>query len=76
MHKRLIAALTAYAILGVIAWFVLEGNFRYAVLILFGLFAMRSVVAIKGDLVLSRNELSQNETQASESGSEPGQPDR
>ena len=56
MRKRLTIALAAYAILGVIAWFRLEGNIRYAVLLVFGLFAMRSIVAVKGGMTLSRNE--------------------
>jgi hypothetical protein len=56
MKKRLVTALAAYTILGVIAWFVLEGNFRFVVLILFGLFAVRSVIAVKGGLVISRDE--------------------
>ncbi len=48
--------MAAYAVLGVIAWFLLEGNFRYAILILFGLFAMRSIVAVKGGMVSSQTE--------------------
>ncbi len=56
MNKRLAAALIAYAILAGIAWFVLQGNLRYAMLILFGYFALRSIIAVKGGLVTHQNE--------------------
>jgi membrane protein implicated in regulation of membrane protease activity len=47
MNKRLIAALVAYLILGVIASFVLSGKILYAIWILFGYFATRAVIAAK-----------------------------
>jgi len=47
MNKRLVTALGAYVVLGIIAAFVLKGNALYAVLILFGYFAVRSMIAVK-----------------------------
>jgi len=56
MKKRLITALAAYAVLGVIASFLLHGAPLYVVLILFAMFALRAVIAVKGGFVLSQNE--------------------
>jgi hypothetical protein len=47
MRKRLVPALTAYAVLGVIAFFVLTGAAREVVLILFGALALRTLIAYK-----------------------------
>ena len=56
MKKRLITALVAYAVLGVMASFLLHGSPLYIVLILFAMFALRAVIAVKGGFVLSQNE--------------------
>jgi hypothetical protein len=47
MTKRLATALAAYAVLSVIAFFVLKGTALYVVLILFGYFAVRTLIAVK-----------------------------
>jgi hypothetical protein len=47
MNKRLVTALMAYAVLGVFAFFLLKGTPLYIVLILFGYFALRTVIAYK-----------------------------
>jgi hypothetical protein len=45
MHNRLIQALVAYTALSVLAYFMLTGTARLAILILFGYFAVRTVLA-------------------------------
>lgn len=47
MSKRLATALAAFAALGVVAFFVLRGKPLLVVLILFGYFAVRSLIAEK-----------------------------
>jgi hypothetical protein len=47
MNKRLMAALVAYVILGVIASFILSGKVLYAIWILFAYFAVRALIAAK-----------------------------
>jgi hypothetical protein len=47
MSKRLATALAAFAALGVVASFVLHGTPLLVVLILFGLFAVKSLIAEK-----------------------------
>jgi len=47
MNKRLVAAFAAYAVLAAIAFLVLKGLALYAVLILFGALALRTVIAHK-----------------------------
>jgi hypothetical protein len=46
-NKRLVAAFAAYAVLATIAFFVLKGTALYAVLIVFGYFAVRTLIAYK-----------------------------
>ena len=67
MTKRLTAALAAYAGLAAVACFTLQGNVRYAVLILFGYFALRTFIATK---------ISRNEPPLSDTDSEVEQQDR
>ncbi len=43
--NRLIQAMIAYAALCVAAWFMLTGTPRVAIMILFGYFALRTVIA-------------------------------
>ncbi|HWE53270.1 MAG TPA: hypothetical protein VG273_25990 [Bryobacteraceae bacterium] len=47
MNKRLVGAFSAYAVLGVVAFFVLKGTALYVILILFGYFAVRTLIAHK-----------------------------
>lgn len=47
IRKRLKWALAAYATIGVAAWFTLDGQFRLIVLILLGVFAVKSWVAVR-----------------------------
>ncbi len=47
INKRLVSALVAYALLSGIAAIVLHGKVLYAILILFGYFALRAVIAVK-----------------------------
>jgi len=45
MKNRLVQAMIAYAVLCVAAWFLLSGTPRVVILILFGYFALRTVIA-------------------------------
>ncbi len=47
IRRRFQIALILYALLGVGAWFTLEGNLRWIVLILLGVFTIRSWVALR-----------------------------
>ncbi len=47
MNKRLVTALAAYAVLGIVAYFLVKGTALYVVLILFAYFALRTVIAYK-----------------------------
>ncbi len=73
MNKRLATALAAYAALSVAASLVLHGKPLGVVLILFGYFAVRTVIAdkIQAGHDPLRDESSQPETQNSASESEP-----
>jgi hypothetical protein len=80
MKKRLATAMAAYAALGVIAAFVLHGTPLAVVLILFGYFAFRTLIAAKirsqaeRDSDPIRDDTSQSETPDSESGPELNHP--
>ena len=43
-ENRFRVAMTMFAVLGLLAWFTLDGNFRYFTLALLGMFAMRTMV--------------------------------
>lgn len=47
IRKRFRWALGAYALIGVAAWFTLDGNLRLIVLILMVVFAIRSWIAVR-----------------------------
>ncbi len=47
MHKRLASAIMAYAVLVAIAFRILQGKLLYAVLILFGGLAVKTLIAAK-----------------------------
>jgi hypothetical protein len=49
MTKRLASAMAAYAVLAAIAFKVLHGKALYAILILFGLFALKTLIAARVD---------------------------
>ena len=72
MNKRLATALAAYAALGVLAAFILQGKPLLVVLILFGYFAVRSVIAdrMRVQRESEQNELFQSETRDTDSESE------
>jgi hypothetical protein len=56
MNKRLVGAFTAYAVLAVIAFFVLKGTALYVVLILFAAFALRTLIAHKAGWQIPKSE--------------------
>ena len=43
-ENRFRMAMTMFAVLGLLAWFTLDGNFRYFTLAVLGLFAMRTMI--------------------------------
>ncbi len=47
LRKRLPYAMAVYFLLGVAAWFTLEGNFRWIILLLMAVFAVRSWIAVR-----------------------------
>ena len=47
MRRRFRWALATYAAIGVCAWFTLDGNFRWLVLVLLAAFAIKSWVALR-----------------------------
>ncbi|MGC4052509.1 MAG: hypothetical protein QM757_24525 [Paludibaculum sp.] len=47
IRKRFTWALVAYAAIGLAAWFTLDGQFRLIVLILLGVFAVKSWIAVR-----------------------------
>ena len=47
MNKKLAAAMGAYAVLCAIAFFALHGKARYAIFILFGGLALKTLIAAK-----------------------------
>jgi hypothetical protein len=49
MSKRLASAMAAYALLAAIAFRVLHGKALYAILILYGLFAVKTLIAARID---------------------------
>jgi hypothetical protein len=49
MAKRLASAMAAYAVLTAIAFKVLHGKALYAILILFGFFALKTLIAARVD---------------------------
>ena len=49
MNKKLAAAMGAYAVLFAIAFVVLHGKALYAILILFGGLALKTLIAAKRD---------------------------
>jgi hypothetical protein len=49
MNKRLAGAMGAYAVLLAIAFFLLHGKALYAILILFGGLALKTLIAAKRD---------------------------
>lgn len=72
MSKRLATALAAFAALGVVASFVLHGKPLLVVLILFGYFAVRSLIAekIRAQNESERDAQFQSGTQEADSESE------
>lgn len=49
IRKRFKWALAAYGTIGVAAWFTLDGQLRLIILILLGVFAIRSWVVVRRD---------------------------
>jgi hypothetical protein len=49
MSKRLASALAAYGVLAVIAFRVLHGTALYAILCVFGIFAIKTLIAARVD---------------------------
>jgi hypothetical protein len=47
MNSKFVIAMILYAVLGVIAWFVLTGNVRLFILILFAAIALKTYIARK-----------------------------
>ena len=80
MKKRLATAMAAYAALGVTAAFVLHGTPLAVVLILFGYFAVRTLIAAKirsqaeQESDPNREETSRSETPDPHSGPELNRP--
>jgi hypothetical protein len=74
MNKRLATALGAYAALSVLAVLVLHGKPLWVVLILFGYFAIRTVIAdkIRSERESVRDDSSRTETAHPDSESEAG----
>jgi hypothetical protein len=47
MNKRLVGAMAAYAVLIAVAFYLLHGKALYAILILFGGLALKTLIAVK-----------------------------
>jgi hypothetical protein len=52
MNKRLLSAMAAYAVLIALAFYLLHGKLLYAVLLLFALLIVRTLIAAKAGWTL------------------------